>query len=506
MLTLLWALPAVGALCAVFGGKRAQLVAPVAAGVALLLGFVLWPSANTVFTSVPWIGVIGVRYALGLSGLSLLLVLLTLLLTVIAGIVGGGRGPAFVAWVNTLGAAAVGLFLARDLVLFYLFWEAMLVPTYFLLVGWGGSGRRAAAWKFLLYNLGGSLFLLLSIAALIAFRAQMPVAGGPTAYLTGSATNWIALGLLVAFAVKTPLWPLHGWVADTYAELPAPAAALVAGVQSKAGLYGMLVILLPLLPKAASNLAPLIITLGIVSVLYGGLTALRSQDPRRLLARSSISHLGLIAVAIMSLRSAALDGAVIQMVSHGLFTAGLFLALGMLELRLSAGVTLGSARGLYRKLPIWGGAFLLLGMAALGLPGLGGFPGELLMVVGIYHHSPLVAILAGVGLVLAAATMLRLIQLLLHGPEEDQQTLRDLSRVERWALAPVLALLVVIGLWPNFLVSTGQGTVTSALGPVNAASAPIYRNGPLPGAPFRRPRGGWGAFAIQLSVQKGSGQ
>lgn len=492
-------MPAVGALLAVFGGARWRVAAPISAAAALGVSLALWSQAGQLFTSIRWITASGldIRYALGLSGLSLLLIGLTLLLTVIAGIAGWSLGPGFLAWINVLGASATGLFLARDLVLFYLFWEAMLVPTYFLLVGWGGGGRRAAAWKFLVYNVGGSLFLLAGIAALVAFGVVMPGERVSTVAL-GSGATLIGLALFVGFAVKTPLWPVHGWVADTYAELPAPAAALVAGVQSKAGLYGMLAILLPVLPQAATALAPLMIAVGVVSIFYGAFAALASHDPRRLLARSSVSHLGLIMVAIVTLRSIALTGAVVQMITHGLVTAGLFLVVGILEQRLRGAVRLQGFRGLASQAPGLGGALMLLGMAALGLPGLGGFPGELLMVVGIYRRSILLAVLAVIGLVLSAAYMLRLIQLLLHGPSDGTDPVRDLGRMDRVVLVPLAGLLLLIGLWPKPLPAETAASVRQALS-TRHVTAQVVRSGDV------RSRSGAGqglGSALQLDVQE----
>lgn len=469
MLTLLWALPVAGALAIALLGRRLAWLGPLAAAVALAIALGLWPQAGTLSASTPWFqGAYGasVTYALGLSGLSLLLVALTLLLTALCGLAGLRYGGAFVAWLTLLGGAAAGMFLARDLVLFYVFWELMLIPAYFLLVGFGGPGRRAAAWKFLLYNIGGSVALLVGIAALVAFHASMPGVGvgvaGASA-VPAAAVVPIALALAIAFAVKTPIWPLHGWVADTYAELPAPAAALVGAVQSKAGLYGMLAILMPLLPGGMARLAPWFIAAGIVSALYGAFCALGARDARRLLAYSSVSHLGLIAAAFATLQPAALSGGILQMVAHGIFTAGLFLLVGMLEERAGGPVDIGALGGIARSAPGLAGGLILLAMAALGLPGLAGFPGELLMVVGLYHYDLWLAVLAGIGLVVAAAYMLRLIQLVLHGrPASDPQTQpRDLGGREKWLLAPIAVLVLLIGIWPRPIPQQSSGAVAA---------------------------------------------
>lgn len=482
MLTLLWALPAGSALVMALTRGRPAWLGALGAGVAFALSLALWPEAGSLHASAAWVFGAGLAaharpaavpvhaaglvasYRLGLSGLSLLLVALTLLVTALAALAGMRYGGGLVAWLTMLGASATGMFLARDLVLFYVFWEAMLVPTYFLLAGWGGEGRRAAAWKFLIYNVGGSVFLLVGVAALVAFGVAMPWVGVAAPAGGGAvppaAVGPVALALFIAFAVKTPLWPVHGWVADTYAELPAPAAALVAGVQSKAGLYGLLALLLPLLPGGVAAFGGWFIAAGVISLLYGALCALAAGDARRLLAYSSVSHLGLVAVAVLTLRPAALSGAVLQMVAHGVFTAGLFLLLGMLERRLDGPVKLGELRGLARRAPALAGGLMLLGMTALGLPGLAGFPGELLMLVGVYRFDVWLAVVGGVALVLAAAYMLRLIQLVLHGPEARARV-PDLAVGERWLLAPLALLALLIGVYPQPIPARAAASVAA---------------------------------------------
>ena len=474
LLTLLWALPAAAALALALTRGRPVWLGPLCAGAALVLSVTLWSQAGKAAAWAPWIGAAGlgtphgaaiVSYRLGLSGLSLLLVALTLLITTVAGLAGLRLGGAFVAWLTMLGAAATGMFLARDLVLFYIFWELMLVPTYFLLVGWGGPGRRAAAWRFLIYNVGGSVFLLLAVAALTAFGVVMPglgvaVLGAASHTLPAAAVGPLAIALFIAFAVKTPLWPAQGWVADTYSELPAPAAALVAGVQSKAGLYGMLALLLPLLPGGVAAFRGWFIALCVVSLLYGAFCALAATDARRLLAYSSVSHLSLVMLAFLTLRQGALYGGVLQMVAHGLFTAGLFLLVGMLESRLGGPVRLAQLGGLARRAPALAGGLMLLGMAALGLPGLAGFPGELMMLVGIYRYAPWLAVVGALSLVLAAAYVLRLIQSVLHGQAPaGAATLGDLRAGERWLLVPLALLVLLIGLFPQPIPARAAGAV-----------------------------------------------
>ncbi len=479
MLTLLWALPGLGALLSAAGGRRLAWTGPLLSALALVLGASLWPQAGSLLQSRPWIGgPFAVSYSLGLSGLSLLLVLLTLLITTLTSLASLRQGGAFIAWMQMLGAAATGMFLSRGLVLFYVFWELMLVPAYFLLVGWGGAGRGPAAWKFLLYNIGGSVALLLGVAALVAFGIHMPGVGvgaaGHPAAVPAALVVPVGVALFIAFAVKTPLWPLHGWVADTYAELPAPAAALVGAIQSKAGLYGMLAILLPLVPGAVTAWHAVFVTVAVVSLVYGALLALGARDGRRLVAYSSVSHLGLITLAFLTLQPQAVTGGIVQLVAHGLFTAALFLLLGMLESRLGGPVRIGEVGGLAKAAPALAGGLLLVGMAALGLPGLAGFPGELLMLVGIYHTSPVLGLVGGLAVVLAAAYLLRLLQLVLHGP--SQRSVADLGGGERWLLAPLAVLLLLVGLWPQPIPTQAAAAVQAVTGgSAQVAAAPSSR-------------------------------
>jgi NADH-quinone oxidoreductase subunit M len=474
VLTLLWALPAAAALALALARGRVAWIGPLASGVAFLLSLTLWSRAGHIAISAPWIGAAAlgggahgalIAYRLGLSGLSLLLVALALLLTALTGLAGLRHGGAFVAWLTMLGAMATGLFLARDLVLFYVFWELTLVPTYFLLVGWGGQRRRRAAWRFLIYNVAGSVFLLLAVAALTAFGVVMPglgvsFGGASPHTVPPAAVGALTLALFTAFAVKTPIWPVQGWVADTYSELPAPAAALVAGIQSKLGLYGMLAVLLPLLPRGVADLRGFFVVLSVVSLLFGAWAALAASDARRLLAYSSVSHLSLVMLAFLSLQATALAGGILQLVAHGLFTAGLFLLVGMLEARLGGPVQLAQLSGLARRAPALAGGLTLLGMAALGLPGLAGFPGELMMLVGIYRYAPWVAVLAALSLVLAAVYVLRLIQLVLHGPEpRGGPAVGDLRAGERWLLLPLAALVLWVGIFPQPIPARASAAV-----------------------------------------------
>jgi NADH-quinone oxidoreductase subunit M len=395
-----------------------------------------------------WVaGPVPVSYHLSMDGPTAVLVTLTAAIALAAAASAGGGGR--LAWILALGAAAEGVFLARDLILFYVFWEAMLVPAYFLLAGWGATpGRRRAAFRFVLYNVGGSLAMLAAVVAagLVAGSFDLPAVGGA---LSPGTQAWVLLGMGLGFAVKTPLWPLHGWVADAYAEAPPEAAALMAGIQSKAGLYGFWRFGPALFPDAAAHAWPLLAGLALVSVLYGGLAALGQREARRILAYSSVSHLGLAALGLAAQGTWGVAGAFVAMVSHGLFSAMLFLLVG----RLGPAARLGDVRGLYRAAPALGAALTFAAMAALGLPGLAGFPGELLVLAAVFARSPYLAGAASLGAVLAAAYMIRLVQSLVGGsPGEAPARVRDLRAAERIVLAPLAGALLLFGLWPQPLV------------------------------------------------------
>ncbi len=392
-----------------------------AAWIGAALGFIALCLAFGTTIDVAWLG--GIHLSLGMSGFGAALALLASLSTVVVvATAPEKRRPLLL----TLGAAAVGVFLARDVIVLYVFWELMLIPAYFMV------GGRAAT-QFLVYNVAGSLCMLLGFLALGTFA--MPV--------TVPASGIVLLGLMLGFAAKAPLWPLHGWQPDAYSAAPADAAALMAGVQSKAGLFGFYMVAMPALPPAAR---PWLMAVGIIAVLYGAFAAIRQDEVRRLLAYSSVGHLGLMFLGLASGTALGVEGAVILAVAHGLYTVALFLLTGSLEDALGRPAKLTDLGGLYRGSPGMGAVFTFTGMAALGLPGLAGFPGELLILIGLWSVSPWLAAAAGLGVVLAAVYMLRPIQGIFHGPAREGPRL-DVT----WALAPVLLLLLAVGLDPQLL-------------------------------------------------------
>jgi NADH-quinone oxidoreductase subunit M len=368
------------------------------------------------------------------------------------------RMRGFTAMMLLLEGSMLGLFLARDLLAFALFWDLMLVPVFFVLTGW--SERPATAWRYLIYNFSAGLLLLLATAAFGIIYGSTDVIGRGDVHLAGAWAPWIFAGFAVAFLVKTPVWPLHTWMPPTYADLPAPMVAVVAAVQSKAGLYGFIAIGLAFLPEYVRQYAGIFIVLGAISLVYGATVALVAHDAKRIVAYSSLSHLGLILIAIAVGNQLALQGAIVYMIAHGLFSAALFMIVGYVEDR-EGTRSLVRLGGLGRTNPRLAGAFCIACLAALGLPGLAGFVGELIILIGVYqagHVWP--AVVALVSIVLAAAYFLRLYQGIMNGPEIDELPVRrDLTWLEGLAVAPLLAALVLIGIQPHAIMAAFAGIV-----------------------------------------------
>ncbi|MGB6520893.1 MAG: NADH-quinone oxidoreductase subunit M [Candidatus Cybelea sp.] len=365
----------------------------------------------------------------------------------------------FVALLLALEGAMLGLFLARDLLVFALFWDLMLVPVFFGLIGWGE--HSPTAWRYFIYNFAGGLTLLLATAAFGVIYGTTDVIGSAGAPLAGGWAPWIYAGFAFAFLVKTPVWPLHTWMPPTYSSLPSPMVAVVSAVQSKAGLYGFLAIATVMLPAYVHEYAMPLIVLGAISLVYGAVIALVQNDVKRIVAYSSLSHLGLIIIAVASQQPLALDGALVYMVAHGLFSAALFLLLGYVEERESTRA-LPRLGGLGWTNPRLSGALCVAALAALGLPGLAGFAGELLILIGLYQAGYVwPAIVALVAIVLASAYLLRLYQDVMNGPERADLPVRpDLTLLEGLAVAPLLAALVLLGVYPAPLL-THQNAVTA---------------------------------------------
>jgi NADH-quinone oxidoreductase subunit M len=407
-----------------------------------------------------WIPQLGASYAVGVDGIGLVMVALAAVLVpvcVLAGWHEGGTDPArvrtFFALLLVLETMMIAVFAARDLFMFYVFFEAMLIPVYFLIGSFGGPRRRYAAVKFLLYSLLGGLLMLVAV---IALYVQGP--GGEQGFLLSNLTGLhldptigrlMFLGFFIAFAIKAPMWPVHTWLPDAAAESTPSTAVLLVGVLDKVGTFGMITLCLPLFPEASRWAAPAIVVLAVISVLYGALLAIGQTDLMRLIAYMSISHFGFIVLGIFVFTSPGQNGAVLYMVNHGLTTGALFLIVGMLIARRGSS-RIADYGGAQRVTPLLAGSFLVAGMSSLALPGLSSFISEFLVLVGTFARNPWAAVFATVGIILAAVYILLTYQRVFTGEvREHVRGLPDMRVREAWAMAPLLALIIALGFYPK---------------------------------------------------------
>ena len=427
--------------------------------------------------SADWIAQWGVRYELGVDGISIFLVVLTAFvmpLVVLAAWEHQTRVKGFFASLLALEASLLGVFLALDLVLFYLFFEIMLVPMYALIGIWGGANRRYAAIKFFLYTLLGGFLMLVAILYLyfsggggsFGYEALVEVAQGL------SATEQMLLFgcFFAAFAIKVPLFPFHTWLPDAHTEAPTAGSVVLAAVMLKIGGYGFLRFSLPMFPIASLRLAPAILVLGVIGVLYGALVATVQRDIKKLVAYSSVAHLGFVVIGIFALHPTAASGSVVQMINHGLSTGALFLLIGFLYDRTHNREIAGYS-GLLKATPVFGGLFLVTVMSSVALPGLNGFVGEFPILLGTYQTRPWAAVLAAFGVILAAIYLLWAYQRMFHGPVEGRAVgLLDLSRREIAVMVPLVALMVGIGLYPKPIYDVVNPSVNRVIAEARAAA------------------------------------
>jgi NADH-quinone oxidoreductase subunit M len=395
-----------------------------------------------------WFTDLGVSYRVGLFDFSLWLVGLTVVVTAAAiayGLwAGRERMGVYLGLLLFLEGATVGVFAAQDLLLFYVFWEAMMIPLYILIGVWGGPGRLSATIKFVVYTLAGSLLMLVAVIAygLSAGTFDMAKVGA-------SGSVWIFLGFAAAFVVKAPLWPFHGWLPDAYRESPPEVAALLSGVISKAATYGFLRIALPLLPAPVADWRTPILVLAAIGLVYGSLLAFRAPDIRGVIAYSSLAQMNLIVIGLFAVNDSGLSGALLLMVSHGLISASLFLLAGSVERRAATG-ELALLGGMARGRPVLATVLITTGVIALAVPGSSAFAGEFLVLNGIFTRGWGWAVVGAIAIVLAAMYMLRLISAVLHrdpGPAVTDAAL-DLRPAEIGMIVPLVAVLLALSFWP----------------------------------------------------------
>ena len=450
--------------------KQAALATTLLVAITGVLTWLNFDSSNTSFQfvqSVEWIPSFGINYAVGVDGLSLVLILMSVLLTPIVVLAGwneseSGRWSAkvFYILILVLETMMIGVFAATDVFLFYVIFEAMLIPVYFLIGGYGTGERAAAAVKFLLYSLFGGLLMLASIIGLYVISGQN---GGHTFditklsemhnYMSSTTQNLLFLGFFIAFAIKAPLWPLHTWLPDAAASATPGTSVLLLGVLDKVGTFGMIRFCLSMFPDASRTFTPLIITLAVISILYGAFLAIGAKDIKRLIAYTSISHFGFITMGIFAMTTQGHSGATLYMFNHGFSTAALFIVAGWMASRRGSS-TISDFGGLQRVTPVMAWSFFIAGMSSLALPGLSSFVSEFLVLVGTFTRYPVAAVIATFGIVLAALYILIPVQKALHGPvAPGNENLPDLNLREKIAIAPVIAIIVVLGFYPAPLLS-----------------------------------------------------
>ncbi len=411
-----------------------------------------------------WIPAFGIDYFLGIDGISIWLVMLTTFLTPITILSTwdsiGTRVKAFQAFMLLLETGMLGVFLAQDLILFYVFWEFTLVPMYFLIGIWGGTRRIYATVKFFLYTFAGSIFMLLAIIALYVLYGRnsfsvpdmvRDVQNGTFA-LDPALGRWMFLAFFAAFAVKVPLWPFHSWLPDAHTEAPTPGSVILAGVLLKLGGYGFLRFNLPLFPEASRFFAPTIGVLAVIGIIYGAVVAFAQQDIKKLVAYSSVSHLGFVMLGIFSLRPEGINGAILQMVNHGISTGALFLIVGFIyERRHTRDID--AFGGLWKVMPVYSFLSLVIVLSSLGLPGLNGFVGEAAILFGTARSTYLgawFATFALIGVILAAVYLLWMFRKVMMAEVNDATArMRDVTRTELAMLVPLVLLIVLIGLYPT---------------------------------------------------------
>ncbi len=410
----------------------------------------------------PWIGWLGARYILGLDGISLTLVALTAFINVFCVLISWDaiqeKVGSFFFFILFLEGTLVGLFLAEDLLLFYLFWEIQIIPMFFLVGIWGHENRLHACIKFLLYTLGGSLVMLIALIALYVVHGQHTGIYTFSVYqlaqhatLGRTTENLLFLAFLLAFGIKIPLIPVHTWLPDTHTEAPTAGSVDLAGLLLKTGVYALFRFAMPFFPNATRLFGPLLLFLGVAGLFYAAWIALAQTDIKRLVAYSSISHMAMVVIGLVIWNSITLSGAVVQMVNHGISTSALFIMVGMLDERIHSRdfAVLG---GIWRKMPVFGAFFLLFALSSLGLPGLNNFIGEILILVGTFKASPVIGFLGFMGLVFGVIYILRMVQDALFGEPRADHVLWDVNFREIIILVTLTLAMLFIGLYPGPLL------------------------------------------------------
>jgi NADH-quinone oxidoreductase subunit M len=457
----------------------------------LFFGFDKGFGGDQFVESVPWLFDGRIQYHLGMDGISLVLVMLTTFLGPLVVLstwrAVRERVVEFMVFLLFLQTAMIGTFLVRDMLLFYVFWEAMLVPMYFIIGIWGGERRVYATIKFFIFTMTGSIFMLVGILYCYFQAGSMDLAAFQALSLTPSRQMWLFAAFTLAFAIKVPLFPFHTWLPDAHVEAPTAGSVVLASVLLKMGTYGMLRFAMPLFPSAVAAFAPWMGALAVIGIIYGALVAMVQPDVKKLVAYSSVSHLGFVVLGLFSLTASGVAGGMFVMLAHGLSTGALFLLVGMIyERRHTREIS--EFGGLAHGMPLYASAFMVVTLASIGLPGLCGFVGEFLVLFGSFQSATLpgarlLTVLATTGVVLGAIYMLWMYQRVFLGPltNEKNRGLKDVGWREGFVLAPILLFIVWLGVRPGLVLDRVEASIEQVMAPVAAQQEQAAR--PLPATP-----------------------
>ncbi len=481
ILSLVIFLPTIGALFVFLVRGDARIVARNARMTALwtsLITFVLslgiwidFDTSTAAFQFVEradWIPILGASYHLGVDGISMLFVILSTFLTPLCVLASWEaiqtRVKEYMIAFLLLETFMVGMFCALDFVLFYIFFEGVLIPMFLIIGVWGGANRVYAAFKFFLYTLTGSVLMLVAIMVIYFDAETTDIVELLRLGFDPDLQIWLWLAFFASFAVKVPMWPVHTWLPDAHVEAPTAGSVILAGILLKMGAYGFLRFSLPMLPVASDFFAPLIFTLSVIAIVYTSLVALAQEDMKKLIAYSSVAHMGFVTIGIFTVRTQGVEGAIVQMLSHGVISAALFLCVGVVYDRLHSR-EISRYGGLVHRMPVYAAVFMVFMLGSVGLPGTSGFVGEFLVLVGAFQVNTWLALLATTGIVLGAAYMLYLYRRVIFGEltKEDLKTMTDLSRREIAIFAPLVAATLWMGVWPEPFLDVMHASVANLI-------------------------------------------